>query len=200
MISVRAQQDPPLKVAFSQAVKSIRLRLLRQAASGTGVLLGIAFYASVRTSQVLSPSNPADPSSIESAQRLQWLAILSLVMCLVGITNSMLMSVTERYKEIGTLKCLGASDRFVVKVFFIEALIIGFIASLLGATLGVGIVALLRLITEGSSGIIPGFGVSALWILCIASSIGVVISALAAVLPAVQAAKMPAAAALRVEV
>lgn len=200
MTSIRAQHDPPLKVAFSQAVKSIRLRLLRQGASAMGVLLGIAFYASVRTSQVLSPANPADPSSVEAAQRLQWLAILSLVMCLVGITNSMLMSVTERYKEIGTLKCLGASDRFIVKVFFIEALMIGLFASVIGAVLGVLIVVVMRLITDGTGGFVVGFGVSAAWIILVATAVGVAISGIAAVLPAVQAAKMPAAAALRVEI
>jgi ABC-type antimicrobial peptide transport system permease subunit len=165
-----------------------------------GVLLGIAFYASVRTSQILSPANPADPSSVEAAHRLQWLAILSLVMCLVGITNSMLMSVTERYKEIGTLKCLGASDRFIVKVFFIEALIIGLFASVIGAIIGVLIVVIMRLITDGTAGFVAGFSASAGWIVFLASVIGVTLSAIAAVLPAVQAAKMPAAAALRVEV
>lgn len=200
MTPIRAQQDPPFKVAFSQAVKSIRLRLLRQGASAMGVLLGIAFYASVRTSQVLSPANPADPASVEAAQRLQWLAILSLIMCLVGITNSMLMSVTERYKEIGTLKCLGASDGFIVKVFFIEALIIGLLASVVGAIVGVLIVTVLRLFTDGMNSFVMGFGASAAWIILVAAAIGVVLSATAAVLPAIQAAKMPAAAALRVEV
>lgn len=200
MTTIRAQKDPPLKVAFSQALKSIRLRLLRQAAAGLGVLLGIAFYSSVRTSQALSPVNLADPASVEAAQRLQWLSVLSLLMCLVGITNSMLMSVTERYKEIGTLKCLGSSDRFIVKVFFIEALLIGTIASALGAVAGIVIMSVVRLITDGTSAFGSAFLVSALKITAVSSGIGIFISAVAAVLPAFQAAKMPAAAALRVEV
>src|SRR5438105_14869317 len=123
MESVKRQMEPGFMVAATQAVKSIRMRALRQFATGLGIFLGIAFYASVRTSQILSPANPADPQSIEAANRLQWLAFLSLLMCLVGITNSMLMSVTERYKEIGTFKCLGATDGFIVKVFFLEAII-----------------------------------------------------------------------------
>jgi len=200
MNPVRSQQDPPIRVAISQAVKSIRLRLVRQAAAGLGVLLGIAFYASVRTSQALSPASPADPASIESANRLQWLAVLSLLMCLVGITNSMLMSVTERYKEIGTLKCLGSSDGFIVKVFFIEALLIGTISSVLGAIVGIAIVCGLRLVTDGTSAFGSGFAIQAFVIAITATGIGIVLSAVAAVLPAIQAAKMPAAAALRVEV
>ena len=198
--TIQSQKDPPLRVAFAQALKSIRMRLVRQGAAGLGVLLGIAFYSSVRTSQVLSPANPADPASVESAQRLQWLAVLSLLMCLVGITNSMLMSVTERYKEIGTLKCLGSSDRFIVKVFFIEALMIGTVASVAGALVGVLIMSLLRLFTEGTAGFVSGFPTSAILIILVASGLGVALSAIAAILPAIQAAKMPAAAALRVEV
>lgn len=185
---------------MSQAVKSIRLRLIRQAAAGLGVLLGIAFYASVRTSQVLSPVDPSDPASVEGAQRLQWLAILSLLMCLVGITNAMLMSVTERYKEIGTLKCLGASDRFIVKVFFIEALLVGTISSAAGAICGIGIMCVVRLFTDGMGAFGTHFISKVLMIAGAGTGIGVFLSALAAVLPAIQAAKMPAAAALRVEV
>jgi predicted lysophospholipase L1 biosynthesis ABC-type transport system permease subunit len=200
MKTIRSQQDPPLRVAVNQAVKSIRLRLLRQAAAGLGVLLGIAFYASVRTSQVLSPVDPSDPASVEGAQRLQWLAILSLLMCLVGITNAMLMSVTERYKEIGTLKCLGASDRFIVKVFFIEALLIGAISSAAGAVSGIAIMCAVRLFTDGAGAFGAHFLIDALLIAGAGTGIGVFLSAIAAVLPAIQAAKMPAAAALRVEV
>ena len=57
---------------------------------------------------------------------------MSLLVCFVGITNSMLMSVTERYKEIGTLKCLGALDNFIVKLFLIESGLLGFFGSLGG--------------------------------------------------------------------
>jgi predicted lysophospholipase L1 biosynthesis ABC-type transport system permease subunit len=200
MSTIRAQKDPPIAVAFSQAVKSIRLRFIRQAAAGFGVLLGIAFYTSVKTSQALSPVNPADPASVEAANRLEWLAVLSLLMCLVGITNSMLMSVTERYKEIGTLKCLGSSDGFIVKIFFIEALLIGAIASLAGAIVGLFIMSGIRLMAEGSSSFGARFVVDAFRIIATGFGIGVFLSALAAVLPAVQAAKMPAASALRVEI
>ncbi|MEO7453938.1 MAG: FtsX-like permease family protein [Fimbriimonadales bacterium] len=200
MSTVRSQKDPPIRVAVTQAVKSIRVRFVRQVAAGLGVLLGIAFYASVRTSQALSPVNTADPTSVEAAQRLQWLAILSLVMCLVGITNSMLMSVTERYKEIGTLKCLGSSDGFIVKVFFIEALLIGSVSSLAGSFVGIGVMMVVRFLTDGATAFTSAFFAQAGIIAITATSIGILLSATAAVLPAFQAAKMPAAAALRVEV
>jgi len=47
--------------------------------------------------------------------------ILSLLVCAVGIVNAQLMAVTERFREIGTMKCLGALDRFVLRLFILEA-------------------------------------------------------------------------------
>ena len=61
---------------------------------------------------------------------------MALLVCFVGIMNSMLMSVTERFKEIGTMKCLGALDRFIVTLFFIEAGLMGLIASAAGLVSG----------------------------------------------------------------
>ncbi|GEM_PF-2335967 len=68
--------------------------------------------------------------------RLSWLVILSLLVCVVGITNSMLMSVTERIREIGTMKCLGALDGFIVKLFVIESSLHGIFGTMVGVILG----------------------------------------------------------------
>ena len=65
-----------------------------------------------------------------------WLMTLSGILCVVGIMNTILMSVTERYREIGTLKCLGALDSFVVRLFMIESLFIGLLGSIAGAVAG----------------------------------------------------------------
>lgn len=190
------QKDPPLSVALEQAVKSIRIRLARQLAAAAGVCLGIAFYASVKTSLTMSA---ADPNPQENAAKLNWLVFLSLLICLVGITNSMLMSVTERYKEIGTFKCLGATNSFIVKVFFLEAILIGLFASTIGGIVGILIMLTIRLFTDGPTSV-TALGTSWISILANAMLIGTLITTVAAILPAIQAARMPAAAALRVEV
>ena len=181
--------DPPLWVAWHQAIASIRVRFLRMLITALGIALGIAFFAYVQAYAAIAGASSATDQA--SADRLEWLAITSLAMCLVGVTNSMLMSVTERYREIGTIKCLGASDGFIVKVFFLEAVLLGLLGSSMGSLAGAGLVAL---VTRGL-GFEP-------FLLVLAKSIalGLVLTVLSAIAPAIQAARMPAAAALRVEV
>lgn len=166
-----------LKAVVGQAVASLRVRFARQAITGAGIALSIAFYAGVRT---------AGPELGDQA-RLNWMTALSLLMSLVGVTNAMLMSVAERYREIGTFKCLGASDGFIVGVFLTEALILGFLGSTVGVLVGSFGASLLfgREVTSGT-----------LWM---GVGVGMLMTVLAAVIPAVQAARMPAAAALRSE-
>ncbi len=182
--------DPPLWVAWHQARAGIRVRFARHMLTAAGILLGTAFFASMLTLRAAESG-----SSAAEAQRHLWLAATSLVMCLMGVTNSMLMSVTERYREIGTIKCLGASDGFIVKVFVLEALILGFGGSLAGA--GLGVLAMSGgLALSGTSATLSGALMAAGW----ASLAGLVLTLASAIPPAIQAARMPAAAALRVEV
>jgi len=182
--------DPPLRVAWNQAKASIRVRFLRMLITSLGVALGIAFLCSM---QILG-SVPSKNTG-QSAQQIQWLIGTSLVMCLVGVTNSMLMSVTERYREIGTIKCLGASDSFIVKVFFLEALLLGILGSLGGSVAGTGLMSL-------AMGFTTGFPTlrSAIQVIAIGTGVGVSMTVLAAIAPAIQAARMPAAAALRMDI
>ncbi|MFC1582054.1 ABC transporter permease [Planctomycetota bacterium] len=76
--------------------------------------------------------------------KYMWLVALSLLVCLGGIANAMLMSVTERYKEIGTMKCLGALDSFILKLFILESAFQGLIGTIGGLFIGL----LLALVTS----------------------------------------------------
>lgn len=184
--------DPPYWVAWNQALASIRVRFLRHSITCLGIALGIAFFSSM---QMMSLAETSGAEAAGQVSRMKWLVGTSLIMCLVGVTNSMLMSVTERYREIGTIKCLGASDSFIVKVFFLEAALLGAIGSVGGALFGAGLMALVLI----ASGTFPGFAQFGM-VLLIGTGIGIILTVAAAIAPAVQAAKMPAAAALRVEV
>ena len=130
--------------------------------------------------------------------RSGWIIVISLLVTVIGITNAILMSVTERFREIGTMKCLGALSVFIRQMFFIEASLIGFVGSVLGALLG----ALFALVAFGFS---YGFdlALAALTMphlllhaaLCVAVGIG--LSVVAAIYPASVASRMLPASALR---
>jgi len=138
-----------------------------------------------------------------------WLVGLSLMVCVVGITNAMLMSVTERFREIGTMKCLGALDKFIVKLFLIESSLQGLVGSLLGALLGF-LLAFLRSLfafhaidPETGAGywlamhFFPG-GALIGW-MGVALVTGIALTIVAAIYPAMRAARMAPVEAMRVE-
>jgi len=70
---------------------------------------------------------------------LSGIAAISLVVGGIGIMNIMLVTVTERTREIGLRKALGAKREVITTQFLIEAVMITFIGGLIGTTLGIGI-------------------------------------------------------------
>ncbi|NUC74087.1 ABC transporter permease [Haloterrigena sp. SYSU A558-1] len=64
------------------------------------------------------------------------IAAISLVVGSVGIANIMLVSVTERTREIGIMKAVGAQNREILGLFLAEAVILGVIGAILGTLLG----------------------------------------------------------------
>jgi putative ABC transport system permease protein len=64
------------------------------------------------------------------------IAAISLVVGSIGIANIMLVSVTERTREIGIMKAVGAQNRDVLGLFLTEAVILGVIGAILGTALG----------------------------------------------------------------
>lgn len=199
--AIKKQVQLPLSVALRIGWQNIRIRFLRSLITAAGTFLGIAFFVAVRAAALYAePTNPADTTALEEANRQSWLVAMSLLMCTVGITNSMLMAVTERYKEIGTMKCLGALDSFIVKLFFIEAGVLGGVASLLGSLFSFSLVFLINLIRLGGAVWEAASALEVLELLGFSVLIGIGLTLIATILPAIRAAKMPAAEALRVEV
>ena len=64
------------------------------------------------------------------------LVMLLAVVIVVGISNTMTIAVRERTKEIGTLRAIGMERSRILLMFFIEATILGFLASGAGAVFG----------------------------------------------------------------
>lgn len=128
-----------------------------------------------------------------------WLIGLSLAVAVVGIVNAMLMSVTERYREIGTMKCLGALDSFIIRLFLLESVFQGTAGTVVGAVLGFVLIFLRTLMVYGGVTVetFPALLIFryGLW----SVFLGFLLSVVGAILPAYRAAKMQPVEAMRVE-
>ena len=70
---------------------------------------------------------------------LMAIASISLVVGAIGIVNMMLVSVTERTREIGIRKALGAPNNWIMMQFLFEAVLISMVGGVIGLVLGIGI-------------------------------------------------------------
>lgn len=68
--------------------------------------------------------------------QLIWILVVALLVCTISNVTSMLLSVSKRFREIGTMKCLGAFDQSILVLFLVEAMILGGAGALLGALTG----------------------------------------------------------------
>lgn len=132
----------PLSEAFFLSLESIRFRFSRALITMTSIILGISFLSFLLTTGRIVSLLYQEGSGVLVQTYQIWMAIIAILICSVGIVNSMLMSVTERYKEIGTMKCLGAMNSHVIEIFLIEAFLIGLIGGSIGAIAGWGVATL----------------------------------------------------------
>jgi hypothetical protein len=208
----------PFLKSIEISLKSIRVRFFRSLITTMSLVLAVSFLGFVRVSNDVANGMLAtqdrhlrqavirsgydlgpEDTNVGASPKQRWIIILSLLVCVVGIVNAQLMAVTERFREIGTMKCLGALDRFILRLFILEAGMQGLAGAGVGALAG----ALFALING-----VFRFGFTAMtsisWISVIVSAfialgVGCLLSLLGVFYPALIAARMQPVEAMRVE-
>jgi FtsX-like permease family len=139
------------------------------------------------------------PTTSLLSGRQAFLMTISFVVCMVGITNAMLMAITERFREIATMKCLGATDSFILQQSLMEAAVQGMAGGVAGMLIGAILTTIKCAVVYGSyllgyfpwANVLAGGGISVLT--------GVFLSTLASIYPSWSASRMAPMDAMRVE-
>jgi putative ABC transport system permease protein len=128
---------------------------------------------------------------------------LALTVASLGIVNTLVMAILERRREIGILKALGAADRDVRRLFFVEAGAMGLLGGVLGVAMGwlIG-----RALTIGTNAYLkrqelPPIDISSIhwWMVALAIGVSFFVSLAAGMYPASRAARLNPVEALRYE-
>lgn len=216
--AVAKQVVLPLRKSLEISIQSLRVRFFRSLITTLTLVLAVAFLGYVLVSSDVATGllRSGDPGLRDvlvqagydlpqgareagSSATERWIVLLSLLVCAVGIVNAQLMAVTERFREIGTMKCLGALDSFVVRLFLLEAGIQGILGAVAGALVGTLGALLMGLARFGLPALntlsVPSIGLS----LLAAVSTGFLLSVAGVIYPAIVAARMQPVEAMRVQ-
>jgi putative ABC transport system permease protein len=217
-VSVDRQVTLPFAKSFEIAFQSIRVRFFRSLVTILSLVLAIAFFGFVTVSNhiangLLQSGDPGyrqtlvlsgydltpETTRVDSSPKQKWIMFLCLLVCVVGIVNAQLMAVTERFREIGTMKCLGALDRFVLRIFLLEAGIQGFAGATSGAAIGTMAALANGLFQFGPAAVTTLSFVSVVGSFGEATLLGVILSLAGVLYPAAKAAGMQPVEAMRRE-
>jgi len=165
--------------------------------------------ADVRRASVVALDRKPGSEEIERALREEKrqrarsisIVIISLLVTLIGISNAMLMSVTERFREIGTMKCLGARSAFIRRIFLIESGSMGLVGGILGVVAGTLFSVTMYSAVYGLAMVLGSLNGGLLLVYMAALTLAaILLSMLAAVYPATVAAGMVPSDALRTNI
>jgi putative ABC transport system permease protein len=126
---------------------------------------------------------------------------IALLVASFGISNTMIMSIRERTREIGIMKAIGGSDAEIMKIFFFEACLIGFMGGLFGVLIGWAVTSIAnpivnKYVVQSATTYIHFFSIP--WYLWGGAILfAMLIALLAALYPASQAARVDPIKALR---
>jgi putative ABC transport system permease protein len=208
----------PFMKSVEISLKSLRVRFLRSFITTMSLVLAVSFLSFVRVGNdiadgLLAARNPQlreavvragydlgpTDTSVSASAKQRWIIILSLLVCVVGIINAQLMAVTERFREIGTMKCLGALDRFILRLFILEAAMQGLAGAGAGALAGAFFAIISGLLRYGFAATTLVSWLSIAVSVAVAIGVGCLLSLLGVLYPALVAARMQPVEAMRVE-
>ena len=129
------------------------------------------------------------------------IGMIAIVVASLGIVNTMVMSIMERYSEIGVMKAVGASNRDIEKIFFFESGVIGILGGIFGLILG-WIVS--QIINQVANFFMAKQGVPFIeyfsfpwWLILGSICFAILVSMLSGIYPALRAARVDPVIALR---
>ena len=133
---------------------------------------------------------------------------IAFLVAAIGITNTMIMSIYERTKEIGVMKVIGASIKDIQKLFLVESGFIGFIGGALGIIISLLLSVLFNTLSRsyfmnemGGAGatLNPKISVIPPWLIITALVFSSLVGVIAGYIPARRAMKLSALEAIRTE-
>ena len=127
---------------------------------------------------------------------------VSLLVAAIGITNTMMMSIYERTKEIGIMKVLGCDMRNIQAMFLMESGFIGFIGGLIGLIISYILSIVVNSVAKGASGalgITGDISYIPIWLALLSIGFAVLVGVVAGFFPSLRAMKLSPLAAIRNE-
>ena len=149
----RSRTSVPLSELTRLVARNISRRFVRTILTMSGIILSIAFFTTLASAGA-ALSAIGEGTQVETYH--WWMLSLAIIVAAAGITNSVLMAVAERTREIGTMKVLGATNSQTVLILVLENALIGAIGGALGYVIGVAAGAVLNRAAAG--GISAFFG------------------------------------------